>query len=126
MIAAPKLGKIPRNDSRRFKSMGNRQGQLHPKKLHISANMWDFAAKNFYTTVDMFASPGNAQMKNFVSRWPHHKALGVNALEVSLERVSRAYANPPWTLIFHLLNRLRQNPHVTCLLVVPYLVGTAC
>jgi hypothetical protein len=35
---------------------------------------------NFHPQVDMFASPGNAQLAAFVSRWPHFQAVSVNAL----------------------------------------------
>ena len=37
------------------------------------------------TEVDMFASPGNAQLGKFVSRHPHWQAVGVDALKCPLE-----------------------------------------
>ena len=80
----------------------------------------------FQPTVDMFASPGNAKLEKFVSRWPHFQALAVNALETSLEKnlFASVYANPPWNLILPWLNRLRKNPQVTCLATIPYWVRT--
>ena len=76
--------------------------------------------------VDMFASPGNHQLELFVARWPHHQAVGCNALEVDLtaEVYRSCWANPPWSIIGDWLYRLRLNPQVTCLMAVPYWVGT--
>ena len=45
--------------------------------------------------IDMFASPGNAQLEKFVTRWPHHQALWVDALKCPLEGAQEIYANPP-------------------------------
>ena len=71
----------------------------------------------------MFASPGNAQLKKIISRWPHHQATAVNSLECSLENFQEVYANPPWKLILAWLLRLKRNPHFKCLTVVPHWVG---
>ena len=73
--------------------------------------------------VDMFASPGNAQLGKFVSRHPHWQAVGVDAVRCPLEAVHHCYANPPWTLILQWLCRLQQNPQVVCLMVVPFWVS---
>jgi hypothetical protein len=73
--------------------------------------------------IDMFASPGNAQLTNFIARHPHWQAVGVDALKCPLEGVGDCYANPPWTLILQWLCRLQQNPQVRCLLVAPYWVS---
>jgi hypothetical protein len=75
-------------------------------------------------TVDMFASPGNSQLQKFVCRWPHHQAMGCNALEMDLCGITSCYSNPPWTLILPWLERLRREPHIQCLMVVPYWVGS--
>ena len=83
-----------------------------------------FAASNFQPVVDCFASPGNAQLPKFISRWPHSQATAVNALECSLEHWKMVYANPPWKIILPWLIRLKQNPHLQCLTVVPFWVGT--
>lgn len=45
----------------------------------------------FTPEVDMFASPGNAQLEKFVCRWPHHQALAINALETPLGGGSLAF-----------------------------------
>ena len=45
-------------------------------------------------TVDMFASPGNHQLKNFVSSHPHWQASEVDALKCPLENFQQCYANP--------------------------------
>ena len=68
----------------------------------------------------MFASPGNSKLKKFVSRWPHHQAWAVDALQCSLENCTQVYANPPWSIIPQWLQRLQKNPHIVCLFVCPY------
>jgi hypothetical protein len=73
--------------------------------------------------VDCFASPGNAQFPKFISRWPHWEAWEVDALRCPLDKVGDCYANPPWKIIPHWLHRLRENPHVRCLLVAPFWVS---
>ena len=83
-----------------------------------------FSQHQFFPLVHMFASPGNKQLKNFVSRWPHHEAVAVNALETCLLPFQKVYANPPWTMILPLLQRLKDNPHITCLTVVPFWAGS--
>ena len=74
-------------------------------------------------TVDMFASPGNHQLKNFVSRYPHWQAFRHNALHCPLQDIQECYANPPWTIISEWLNRLWENPQLTCMMITPYWVG---
>ena len=44
---------------------------------------------------DLFASPGNKKLDNFVSRWPHWQATAVNALQCPLDNLGGLYANPP-------------------------------
>lgn len=97
---------------------------LHPPLLHQALRI--FQSKGFTPTVDMFASPGNAQFPQFVARWPHHQAIGCNALELNLldDKFSHIYANPPWTIILPWLQRLRIYPEIICLTVVPYWAGT--
>jgi hypothetical protein len=73
--------------------------------------------------VDMFANPGNAQLPQFCSRAPHWAALLVDALHCPLGGVPCCYACPPWTIIHHWLNRLKDNPTLRCLIVVPYWVS---
>ena len=74
-------------------------------------------------TVDFFASPGNAKLPQFVSRWPHFQAIATDALNCPLHQFHHIYANPPWTLIAKWLHRLRENPHLLCLMVCPYWVS---
>ena len=73
--------------------------------------------------VEMFASPGNLQISQFFSRWPHHQAVAVDALRCPLQDFREVYANPPWSIVQPWLHRLRENPHITCLLVCPYWVS---
>lgn len=45
---------------------------------------------------DMFASPGNHKLRQYVARWPHWGAVAVDALTCPLESLGRGlYANPP-------------------------------
>ena len=74
--------------------------------------------------VDMFATPSNTQLPQFVAKYPHWQAYLVDALKCPLWDVWDCYASPPWTIISHWLHRLRQNPHLTCLFVCPYWVST--
>ena len=45
-------------------------------------------------SIDMFASPGNHQLKSFVSRYPHWEANRQDALNCHLNDISQCYANP--------------------------------
>jgi hypothetical protein len=72
---------------------------------------------------DLFASPGNKKLEQFVSRWPHWQARGVDALQCPLENMGGLYANPPWSVIQKFLARLRLSPQVPVLMVVPFWVS---
>jgi hypothetical protein len=74
--------------------------------------------------VDMFASPGNKKFTKFCCRWMHHQAFLVDALKCPLVGLQSVYANPPWSVIPQWLVRLREHPHIKCLLLVPYWVST--
>ena len=89
---------------------------LHPPLfLHLSALLRPWIRP----LVDMFASPGNRQLPQFCARHPHWEALCADALNCPLVDIKTCYANPPWSVILPWLERLRQNPHVTCMLVTP-------
>ena len=83
-----------------------------------------FANKGFVPEVDMFASPGNHQLQKWVSRYPHRGACAVNSLECPLSQFSKVYSNPPWKVILSWLLRLKSNPHLSCLTIVPYWDGS--
>jgi transcriptional regulator of met regulon len=76
--------------------------------------------KHITPQVDMFASPGNHQLPNFVARYPHWQAWEVDALKCPLESINFCYANPPWKIINKWMHRLRENKHVTCMMIVPF------
>ena len=69
---------------------------------------------------DLFASPGNKKMDQFVSRWPHWEAVAVDALQCPLDNLGDLYANPPWSVIEKFLPRLKQFPNAKVLMVLPY------
>ena len=75
--------------------------------------------------VDMFASPGNHQLGKFVSRYPHWEAVATDALQCPLEQFQEVYARPPWKVIGPWLCRLRDNPHLTCMMITPLWVGAS-
>jgi transcriptional regulator of met regulon len=74
--------------------------------------------------VDFFASPGNHQLKKFVSRFPHWEAVEVDALKCPLSNFCHCYANPPWKIISKWLHRLRENPHMVCMMITPFWVSS--
>ena len=69
---------------------------------------------------DLFASPGNKKLVQFVSRWPHWQATAVDALQCPLDNLGGLYANPPWTVIQTFLARLKLFPQVKVFMVVPH------
>ena len=69
---------------------------------------------------DVFASPGNKKLDQFVSRWPHWQASAVDALQCPLDNLGGLYANPPWNVIQKFLGRLRLFPQTQVLMVVPF------
>ena len=82
-----------------------------------------FFAKHINLETDLFASPGNKKLDQFVSRWPHWQARAVDALQCPLENMGGLYANPPWSVIQKFLGRLREYPQVPVLMVVPFWVS---
>jgi hypothetical protein len=90
----------------------------------VFENIRTFFKGKINPTMDMFASPGNTKFQKFCCRWPHHQASLVDALTCSLQGLSEIYANPPWSIIPQWLIRLRDQPEVKCLLLVPYWVST--
>ena len=85
----------------------------------------DFSQRGKLKT-DMFASPGNSQLPQFVTRWPHWQAVAIDALQCPLNNLGMLYANPPWAVIGKWLHRLRENPKVICLVGCTYWVSTTC
>jgi hypothetical protein len=74
--------------------------------------------------VDMFSSPENHQLSQWVSRYPHQEACAVNSLECPLDCFQDVFANPPWKIILPWLLRLKEHVHLRCLTLVPYWVGS--
>ena len=74
---------------------------------------------SFPPKIDMFASPQNTQLPVFCSRWPHFQASLVDALSCPLDNLPVVFANPPWAVVGEWLTRLRQNPHLVSVTVLP-------
>ena len=70
-------------------------------------------------TVDMFAFPGNHELKHFVSRHAHWQALEIDSLKCPLDKINERYVNPPSKIIGPWLHRLRENKDVKCLMITP-------
>ena len=68
---------------------------------------------------DLFASPGNFKLPLWASRYPHWGASLVDTLSADLKHIAQAYANPPWPLIPAFLHKLRMNPQMACIVVLP-------
>ena len=101
--------------------------QMAPGDYSLNQDLFIWILKQFQRwitpTVDVFASPGNTKLEKFISRWPHHQAAAVDALTCPLEKFQELYANPPWSVIAQWLVRLRQNPHLKCLMICPQWVS---
>lgn len=69
---------------------------------------------------DMFASQGNKKFPNYVTRYPFWECSKTDSLQCPLEDIKECYANPPWTVIHQWLIRLKENPHLTCWVIVPF------
>ena len=93
---------------------------LNPR---IFSRMLQFLGSEIQLHVDMFASPGDAKLPLFCTRWPHYQAHLVDALKCPLGTLKDVHANPSWSVISQWLHRLGANPQVVCLLVVPYWVS---
>ena len=90
---------------------------LDPLLFHYIKNFF----KDFVTLkTDLFASPGNKKLDQFVSRWAHWEAVAVDALQCPLDNLGDLYANPPWSVIDKFLTRLKTFPNVKILMVLPY------
>jgi hypothetical protein len=78
---------------------------------------------------DLFASPGNKKLDQFVSRWPHWEATAVDSLQCPLENMGGLYANHSWSVIqkfLPLLREFRQARGATnCAIKAPYFRGDA-
>ena len=72
-------------------------------------------------TVDRFASVTSAQLPRYNSRWRDPFTEGVDSLHLDWSGENN-YANPPWTLLPQLAQKLREEP-VPCTIVCPHWVG---
>ena len=84
--------------------------------LHLQGKMLPYVKP----LVDMFSSPGNRQLDQFVSKWPHHLSVATNALLCNLDPFTDVYANPPWSVINQWLLRLKSEKHLRCMLICPF------
>ena len=92
--------------------------RLHPEDYSLAQNIFRQVLTMFLPfrpEVDMFTSPGNRKLPKVVSRFPHHEAYLVDALQCPLHTVGCVFANPPWELVAGWLHRLIQNPHILSL-----------
>lgn len=69
--------------------------------------------------VDLFASPVNNQLPDFVSWKYHPAAIATDAMRHSWRQLGNLYICPPWNLIPLVLQRLRQE-RLEATLITPY------
>ena len=69
-------------------------------------------------TVDMFATPHNAQLPQFVSPVPHPRALAVDALSQPWDN-RWMYMFPPFPILSQVLRKLRNSPQSEAILIAP-------
>ena len=62
---------------------------------NLFCHVQNLFAKFICPKADMFASPGNHQLPQFVARFPHHQAVATDALHCPLKEFQEIYANPP-------------------------------
>ena len=74
-------------------------------------------------TIDRFASVTSAQLARYNSRWRDPYTEGVDSLHLDW-RGENNYANPPWTLLPQLAQKLVESP-VPCTVVCPHWVGAS-
>ena len=95
-----------------------------PGDYTLDCNLFRYVQKIFapfiHLETDLFASPGNKKLRQFVARWPHWEAKAVDALQCSLDNLGGMWANPPWSVIQKFLARLRLFPSARVLLAVPF------
>ena len=77
---------------------GQDKGDYTLKKV-LFQKVLTFFEKDIAPDTDMFASPGNAKFQQYVTRYPHHQAYKLDALNCGLWDLSEVYANPPWKVI---------------------------
>ena len=114
-----KMGSFRKVSCRPTKQVVSRQGGLllGCKTVQLHSNVFQ-PFINLET--DLFASPGNKKLSQFVARWPHWQARALDALNCNLESMGGLYANPPWSIIQKFLTRLKLFPQAKVLMVVPY------
>ena len=90
----------------------------------LDVSLFNYIQKTFQPFInletDLFASPGNKKLPQFVARWPHWQARALDALNCNLEGMGGLYANPPWSIIQKFLARLKLFPRAKVLMVVPF------
>ncbi len=63
----------------------------------------------WWPSIDLFASPINAQCRQFVTRYPHPRAVASDPLRISWDNLPPAWANPPWKLLPHVVDKLASS-----------------
>ena len=71
-------------------------------------------ALHYSPSIDLFASSQNAQLPRFLTAVPATDSCGINAFNYSWSQES-GYANPPWSLLPRVLDKVRQEG---CLLML--------
>ena len=75
--------------------------------------------------VDLFATFSNRKIDQFVSPYPDHRALHVDALSIPWQAMGLLYAFPPFSLIPAVLSKFRQSSGCQMILVAPRLMSAS-
>lgn len=95
--------------------------RYHDKnEVSLRTNIFKMAEHllNYKVKIDGFASPENKKSNIFFSRTPARGASGTNALAINWKNLKGLYLNPPWTLIYNVLLKIKAES-ASALLVTP-------
>ena len=96
----------------------SRAGQLLSSEWSLTSSEFAKIQAHYGTpTLDLFAMAQNRVVPRFFSPVPHPEALAVDALSRDWPRDELLYAFPPTVLVQALLQKLRQEPGLTLILV---------
>eukprot|EP01012_Entosiphon_sulcatum_P003745 TRINITY_DN1130_c0_g1_i18.p2 TRINITY_DN1130_c0_g1~~TRINITY_DN1130_c0_g1_i18.p2 ORF type:complete len:412 (-),score=30.99 TRINITY_DN1130_c0_g1_i18:2438-3673(-) len=114
----------PADKPSRDKTYGTEDWKLHPQTFHWASKML-----NVQPTVDLFASLANRQCALFYSERPQPEAVATNCLNINWgalqDQGQTLYANPPFSLLHRVLEKVQAETVHPIMLIVPHWPGMA-
>eukprot|EP01012_Entosiphon_sulcatum_P021535 TRINITY_DN2635_c0_g1_i1.p1 TRINITY_DN2635_c0_g1~~TRINITY_DN2635_c0_g1_i1.p1 ORF type:complete len:415 (-),score=28.93 TRINITY_DN2635_c0_g1_i1:1081-2325(-) len=89
----------------RDRELGTHEGERGGQAIEEEARESGLQAAPGNLQGSLFASPNNASTKQFVSKTAQPGAAAVNALGLAWNKVTSPYANPPWPLLYRVLEK---------------------